>query len=161
MGIFDTIKNAFGRGEAEADVTTAPSELLREAGLDPEGLSFRFDTASITVSGSIARESQRQKILDVLAGLPGIRSVQDDLVVAAPASNRPATPDQPRKGDDSVPASEGASSYTVESGDTLWKIAERVYGQGAKYEAIFEANRDLLDSPDHILPGQKLVIPPP
>jgi len=49
--------------------------------------------------------------------------------------------------------------YTVRSGDTLWKIAETVYGDGARYPEIFEANRALLDSPDHILPGQQLTIP--
>jgi len=43
---------------------------------------------------------------------------------------------------------------------TLWKIAVEVYGDGARYTEIFEANRDLLDSPDHILPGQELELPP-
>ncbi len=157
MGIFETIKNAFGKGEQEADVTTAPSQLLREAGVDPDGLSFHFGTASITVSGDIARESDRQKILDVLAGLPGIKSVQDDLVVAAAARTSPAAP--PRTAGNDEPAGQGQRSYTVASGDTLWKIAERMYGKGSNYQAIFEANRDILDDPDRIFPGQKLVIP--
>jgi nucleoid-associated protein YgaU len=50
-------------------------------------------------------------------------------------------------------------SYTVQSGDTLWNIAETVYGDGSKYSKIFEANNELLESPDQIFPGQKLVIP--
>jgi len=49
--------------------------------------------------------------------------------------------------------------YTVQSGDTLWKIAAEHYGDGNAYQKIFDANRDTLESPDHILPGQKLVIP--
>ena len=49
--------------------------------------------------------------------------------------------------------------YTVQSGDTLFKIAEDAYGDGNDYPKIFEANRDLLDSPDHIRPGQELRIP--
>lgn len=53
-----------------------------------------------------------------------------------------------------------ADHYTVRSGDTLWKIAVEVYGDGARYAEIFEANRDLLDSPDRILPGQELRLPP-
>ena len=50
-------------------------------------------------------------------------------------------------------------TYTVESGDTLWAVAEKMYGSGGKYMKIFEANTSLLDSPDKIFPGQKLVIP--
>ena len=52
-----------------------------------------------------------------------------------------------------------AGTYTVQSGDTLWKIAEDHYGDGNQFQKIFEANSELLDSPDHILPGQELVIP--
>lgn len=51
------------------------------------------------------------------------------------------------------------SRYTVVSGDTLWKIAQRVYGDGSRYMEIFEANTDVLEQPDHILPGQQLIIP--
>jgi nucleoid-associated protein YgaU len=51
------------------------------------------------------------------------------------------------------------NSYTVQSGDTLFKIAEEAYGDGNDYPKIFEANRDLLDSPAHIFPGQELRIP--
>ena len=54
---------------------------------------------------------------------------------------------------------ETARTYTVQSGDSLWKIAEELYGSGAKYQHIFEANRDILDDPDRIMPGQVLKIP--
>ena len=60
MGIFDSIKSALGKGDAEADVTVAPSQLLREAGLDPSGLKFGFGSGSITVSGQIADETEDQ-----------------------------------------------------------------------------------------------------
>lgn len=55
------------------------------------------------------------------------------------------------------PAEQG--SYTVQSGDTLWNIAESTYGDGSKYTEIFAANSDLLEHPDQIFPGQKLHIP--
>jgi nucleoid-associated protein YgaU len=64
----------------------------------------------------------------------------------------------PAAGDTRVGPSPGAR-YTVESGDTLWKIAEEAYGDGARYEEIYEANRSVLKDPDHILPGQELSIP--
>jgi len=57
------------------------------------------------------------------------------------------------------PAAEQGRKYTVQSGDTLWKIAEEMYGNGSNYTKIFDANSDLLEHPDRIFPGQELVIP--
>ena len=57
------------------------------------------------------------------------------------------------------PAPTEPETYTVQSGDTLWKISEQVYGDGASYMKIFEANTVLLESPDQIFPGQELIIP--
>jgi len=56
--------------------------------------------------------------------------------------------------DDSVYA-----RHTVESGESLSKISKHYYGNAMKYNAIFEANRNLLSNPDVIHPGQELVIP--
>jgi nucleoid-associated protein YgaU len=50
--------------------------------------------------------------------------------------------------------------YVVKKGDTLWAIAERHYGAGARYRRIYEANRDRLRrGPDWILPCQHLYLP--
>ena len=51
-------------------------------------------------------------------------------------------------------------SYTVKAGDTLSVIAEKVYGDAAKFDVIFEANKDILSSADDIKVGQELKIPP-
>ncbi|MBS0200680.1 MAG: LysM peptidoglycan-binding domain-containing protein [Proteobacteria bacterium] len=53
----------------------------------------------------------------------------------------------------------GTQTYTVQSGDTLSAIAKQFYGHANKYNVIFEANRDILDDPDKIKPGQILKIP--
>ena len=53
----------------------------------------------------------------------------------------------------------GERSYTVASGDTLSHIAKAHYGKAGKWRAIFEANRDQIDDPDRIFPGQVLKIP--
>lgn len=50
-------------------------------------------------------------------------------------------------------------TYTVVSGDSLWKIAKSYYGNGAKYTKIFEANKDKIKNPSLIYPGQVLTIP--
>ena len=52
-----------------------------------------------------------------------------------------------------------AQTYTVQSGDTLWRISEKFYGNGSSYMKIFEANTAVLEDPDRILPGQELTIP--
>jgi nucleoid-associated protein YgaU len=53
----------------------------------------------------------------------------------------------------------GMRKHTVQSGETLWRIASQYYGDGANYLKIFEANRAVLEHPDHIEPGQELLIP--
>ncbi|HEY0832654.1 MAG TPA: LysM peptidoglycan-binding domain-containing protein [Azospirillum sp.] len=53
----------------------------------------------------------------------------------------------------------GQQSYTVEKGDTLSAIAKQFYGKSSAWRDIFEANRDQIDDPDRIFPGQVLKIP--
>ncbi len=57
------------------------------------------------------------------------------------------------------PAAAETVVYTVVSGDTLSGIAQRFYGDANAYMRIFEANRDKLNDPNLIFPGQELVIP--
>ena len=49
--------------------------------------------------------------------------------------------------------------YTVQSGDTLSKIARNAYGSSGEYMKIFYANQDQLSSPDRINVGQVLKLP--
>lgn len=53
--------------------------------------------------------------------------------------------------------SETADSYTVQQGDYLWAIAEKIYSDGYKWVDIANANN--LDNPDIIHAGNVLVIP--
>ncbi|MGB7067936.1 MAG: LysM peptidoglycan-binding domain-containing protein [Pyrinomonadaceae bacterium] len=50
----------------------------------------------------------------------------------------------------------GSTTYTVVSGDSLSKIGSKY---GVSWNAIFEANKDKIDDPDKIFPGQELTIP--
>lgn len=51
------------------------------------------------------------------------------------------------------------AKHTVVKGESLSKIAKHYYDDMMKYKAIFDANRDILDNPDVIHPGQVLTIP--
>jgi LysM repeat protein len=57
------------------------------------------------------------------------------------------------------PASGSNQSYTVVSGDCLWNIAKKFYGNGSKYTVILEANKDKIKNANLIYPGQILTIP--
>ena len=54
----------------------------------------------------------------------------------------------------------GEQQYVVQKGDNLSKIAKNLLGNANAWKQIFEANRDVLDNPDKICPGQTLKIPP-
>jgi nucleoid-associated protein YgaU len=69
---------------------------------------------------------------------------------AAPTAKPTAPPASP------TPA---PRTYTVVAGDSLSKIAKKLYGDGNKWKRIFEANRDIIKNPDLIRPGQVLKIP--
>ena len=51
--------------------------------------------------------------------------------------------------------------YRVEKDDTLQKISKKFYKAYNKWPRIYEANRDVLKSPDHIKPGIVIKIPQP
>ncbi|MFK7948112.1 MAG: LysM peptidoglycan-binding domain-containing protein [Saprospiraceae bacterium] len=53
----------------------------------------------------------------------------------------------------------GTNTHTVVKGDTLWDIATKYYGDGAKHTIIFEANKELLKGSKVIYSGQVLTIP--
>jgi nucleoid-associated protein YgaU len=50
-------------------------------------------------------------------------------------------------------------SYVVVKGDSLSAIAEREYGDAMEWRRIYEANRDVIENPDLIHPGQTLRLP--
>ena len=174
MGFMDSL---FGKkSKSETEAVKGPGQVLKEAGLDPAGLKFKFGAdGTVTIHGETADEATRNRIGEVVGGIATVTAVNNQLAIASP---EPAPAPVPEPEPAAEPAAETATaesapepvaeaaaedagdSYTVQSGDTLWKIGENAYGSGAKYMAIFEANRDQLDNPDLIHPGQVLKIPP-
>lgn len=51
------------------------------------------------------------------------------------------------------------TTYTVARGDTLFKIADRAFGNGKLYKQIFEANRDILPNSASVEIGNEIQIP--
>jgi nucleoid-associated protein YgaU len=68
---------------------------------------------------------------------------------SAPASSTGAT----------QPGSTSRRDYTIQSGDSLSKIARKFYGNAGDWQKIYNANKDQIKNPDKIFPGQKIVIP--
>jgi murein DD-endopeptidase MepM/ murein hydrolase activator NlpD len=69
-------------------------------------------------------------------------------------------PDQePASNAEPSPLESDGRLYTVQPGDSLWRISKIFYGQGSKWQKIYEANKNIIDDPDKIYPNQNLIIP--
>ena len=90
------------------------------------------------------------------------RSVMDQPPVrqniALQHSNATATP---RSGGNLLAAAgvPKATRTIVSRGDSLWRISRAAYGAGLRYAVIYRANNNRIRDPDHIYPGQTLVLP--
>jgi nucleoid-associated protein YgaU len=70
-----------------------------------------------------------------------------------PPARQPAAPPA------ASPPPGAGRKHVVAKGDTLYKIAQRYYGNGAKWPEILEANRDQLKNENAVRPGMELRIP--
>ncbi|MGH3637397.1 MAG: LysM peptidoglycan-binding domain-containing protein [Mycobacterium sp.] len=86
---------------------------------------------------------------------PAAPEVQAEVVPAA--VEEPAPAEAPAPPPPPPPPPPAPRTYTVVSGDTLWAIAERFYGDGNKYQQIAQASG--IANPDLIHPGQVVTIP--
>lgn len=79
--------------------------------------------------------------------------------LAPPETSAPATGTADRAGDD-LPRR--GATYTIKSGDNLSNIAKQFYNSSAKWELIYQANRQKIgDDPGTLQLGMELLIPPP
>lgn len=142
MGLFSFVKDVgemlgiSGGGESDAD---ALKKEVASHGLGADDLEVAVEGDMVKVSGKAASQEEKEKIILSLGNVTGIGSVEESIAV-----------------EDEAPE---ATFYTVQKGDTLWGIASDHYGNGAKYNQIFEANTPMLKHPDKIYPGQVLRIP--
>jgi len=75
-----------------------------------------------------------------------------------PSTGLPALPDPMEIPTTPSPAP-AANEYVVQSGDSLWTIAVKLFGDGTRSEAIFQANKDRLRTKNDLKVGQKLRLP--
>lgn len=68
-------------------------------------------------------------------------------------------PDSAGSPDTAGAPEQAGSNYTVENGDTLWKIARKRYGKGWQWRKIYDANREQISDPAQISAGQIIYIP--
>src|SRR5918995_6687843 len=147
MGLFDFVKEAVRKLGIGSDAPT-PDELRAEVtklGLDAKDLAVDVQGDVVKVSGNAPSQEQREKIVLAMGNVHGVSKVEDNITVAAAGSSAPSG------------SSTGESKfYTVKSGDTLSKVSKEFYGDPNRYNAIFEANKPMLEHPDKIYPGQVL-----
>lgn len=74
---------------------------------------------------------------------------------------------EPQRSTENAPEPETETTHNVQTGDCLWTIAKKYYGDGSKYGLIYEANKNLIDGANAgkglnkytVYTGQNLVIP--
>lgn len=133
MGLFNFFRG--GKKTASAEPTAADLEKeVADLGLDTEKVKIEVQDGTVKLSGDVDQET-KEKVILAVGNVEGVEKVEEDL-----------GGDEPK-------------FHTVEKGDSLWKIAEKTLGNGARYTEIFEANKPMLSDPDKIYPGQVLRIP--
>ena len=163
MGLFSFIANAgkkiFGHEQKEAEGGQPVQQLndtqlqalqqhVAKLGLNIKNLAVKLDgPGAITLSGEAATKAECEKAALMAGNVMGITTVNNQITVAAPVAA-------------AAPVVEADSeTYTISKGDTLWAIAEKHYGSGAKYPEIVKANQPMIKDADEIYPGQVLRLP--
>ena len=150
MGLLSFIKGKgrkiFGKKKEEVEqeekVAKSEEQKLKEEvqrlGLPVDNLYVEVGRA-VSVTGFVKDTATAERVALTLGNVEGITAVDNRLTIENP------TPE--------------AQFYTVESGDSLSKIAKQFYGDAQQYNKIFEANQPMIKDPNEIYPGQKLRIP--
>ncbi|CUI40199.1 peptidoglycan-binding protein LysM [Cognatishimia activa] len=133
MGLFDFFRGG-KKVSAAAPTATDLKKEVADLGLAADNVEIEVDGDIVKVSGNVDQET-KEKVILAVGNVEGISKVEDNLGGADP------------------------KFHTVEKGDSLWKVAEKALGNGARYTEIFEANKPMLTDPDKIYPGQVLRIP--
>ena len=141
MGLFDFLKNIGKDVDEGKEADQIASHLQTAFGASIEGLNVAYDDGTVTLSGQADSFATKQKAVLMAGNVKNVEKVNDMLTVRV---------DEPEP---------EPKFYTVEKGDSLSKIAKEVYGDYKKWEELFAANKEVIENPDLIYPGQKIRIP--
>jgi len=86
----------------------------------------------------------------IQAKCPSVMPMASSIEESAPAIQEAQTENTPVQ---------NFENYTVDKNDTLQKISMKFYGTTKKWMKIYEANKDVLHSPNKLYAGQTLKIP--
>lgn len=137
-------------------------QFLPEVSFDPESAEGRWPYVTIVGDTTGVSAAQEQALRDAGAwverisadSMTALKNILDGL---AEENRRFLEGEEPETPTPTPPPT--TQTYVVQPGDTLWTIAVKSYGDGKLWTVIYEANRDILDSPGKIRPGQELKIP--
>ena len=146
MGLLDFARDV-GRQLFDTDAEAADNIKqhleIKMSGI--KNVEVEFDDGVATVCGDCDNKAIRDRAILMVGNIKGVEKVvADDLRAPEPPPEAPEPED---------------TIYEIKSGDTLGGIAKQFYGNASKYMTIFEANRDIIDDPNKIYPGQKIRIP--
>ena len=159
MGFFDFFKKDKGKelfpenaaAEARADAIRAE---VKRLGL-PGDITVAVEGSKVKIGGKVPDEATRRKLVMIAGNTRHVDSVDDDGIQSTNAT-QPAQAAQPQA---AQPAPKPMRTHTVESGDSLSKIAKATLGDANAYMKIFNLNTPMLKDPDDIYPGQVLILP--
>ena len=147
MGLFDFVKDVGNRifdTDAEAAENIKQHLEIKTSGIS--NIEVEFDDGVATICGDCANQATKDNAVLMVGNIKGVEKVvADDMRVPPPKEEEPEE--------------EKVEFYEIVSGDTLGGIAKKFYGNASKYTKIFEANRDIIEDPNKIYPGQKIKIP--
>ena len=147
MGVFDFIRN-IGKsilpGNEGPEIQENITKLL---GAQVENLKVDYDDGLVRLSGLVESVAAKQKAVLLAGNVKGVEKVNDDGLQVKPA---PVAAPEPEP---------EFTFYTIVSGDSLSKIAKKYYGDAMKWNTLFEANREVIQNPDLIYPGQVIRVP--
>lgn len=143
----DAIKQKYA--EAFMILHNAPGEIIEQ----------REEGQKVYIKANVPSLEVKNQIWDAIKKKDSeYRDITLDIIILLPESWPPAQPHQ-SPGVPPTPPIKQPLEYKVMPGDTLTKIARLFYGNPSEYTKIFDANRDQLDDPNEIKPGQVLKIP--
>ncbi|MFQ5571943.1 MAG: peptidoglycan-binding protein LysM [Rhodothermales bacterium] len=147
MGIFDFLKNIGKKVDKGQEAEQIKRNIHTALGTQVENLHVSYEDGNVTLSGVVESQAAKEKAVLLAGNIKGVETVDDSGLTVKP---------QPVEQKEPEPA---FTFYTIQSGDSLSKIARRYYGNATKWPALFEANREVIEDPDLIYPGQQIRVP--